>query len=471
MFANIDYPVADDAFRANVEAETTQFLTRTQSHPSLVVLCGGSEVAQQASMMGLPPSLWTGPLYEDVLPLAVETHRPDAVYVAHSPGDGPLPFATDVGISHYYGVGAYLRPLEDARRANVRFTSECLAFANVPATATKDVPWDDPVKWMAAAPRDRGASWDFEDVRDHYVKLLYGVDPVRLRAEEPARYLRLSRAATAEVMETAIAEWRRAGSSCWGAVTWMLKDFMPGAGWGAIASDGTPKLAWHGLRRAFRPVQVALTDEGVNGLAIHLINETTAPVRAKLSLRCFQNGETVVMRREREIELAPGSNITMFSAELIGSFFDLTYAYRFGPAPLNATLVTLDDAATGARLAEAAHFPQGRAALADAGLTAELFADDDGWSLRVRAQKFASCVQIEDAHYRASDEGFPLAPGEERVVKLLPVQTSRVAPSGEIFAIGGTGIHYEGNIHEADRVRRVLRLVAPGGGFSRGSAL
>ena len=89
-------------------------------------------------------------------------------------------------------------------------------------------------------------------------------------------------------MEATIAEWRRAGSSCAGALVWMLKDFVPGAGWGVIDANGRPKLAWHALRRAFRPVQVALTDEGLNGLGIHLINETAEPVRAKLSLRCFE---------------------------------------------------------------------------------------------------------------------------------------------------------------------------------------
>ena len=66
MFANMDYPIADPAFRASVEAEAAQFLRRTRAHPSVAVLCGGSEVAQQAAMMGLPPSLWTSPLYEEV---------------------------------------------------------------------------------------------------------------------------------------------------------------------------------------------------------------------------------------------------------------------------------------------------------------------------------------------------------------------------------------------------------------------
>ncbi len=415
MFANMDYPIADPDFRASVEAEASQFLDRTRRHPSLAVLCGGSEVAQQVAMMGLPPALWSSPLYDEVLPAIVSARRSDAIYVSNSPSGGDLPFSTDAAVSHYYGVGAYLRPLEDARRAGVRFTSECLGFSNVPNGNSQ-----------SNVPRDRGADWDFADVRNHYVQLLHGRD-------EP----KLQRAATAEVMEATITEWRRGGSSCRGALVWMLKDFMPGAGWGVIDSSGTPKLAWHGLRRAFRPVQVALTDEGLNGLGIHLINDTASPVRAKLSLRCYQKGETVVMRREQDVELAPRSNRTTNSAELIGAFFDITHAYRFGPPALDVTAVTLDDADTGARLAEAVHFPLGRSRLkADPELVVERAGSE---AIRILAKRFAAGIQIEASAGWPEDEGFFLMPGEERIVRLLGVSTG-AAPQGAVSSINGTEI-------------------------------
>ncbi|KAF0104864.1 MAG: beta-mannosidase [Rhodospirillaceae bacterium] len=429
MFANMDYPIADPTFRASVEREADQFLARVQSHPSLAVLCGGSEIAQQAAMLGLPPTLWRSALFDEILPGIAKARCPQVVFVAQSPSGGDLPFQVDAGVSHYYGVGAYRRPLEDARRAGVRFATECLAFANAPAAAT-------PARGPDRVPRDRGADWDFSSVRDHYLTLIYGVDAADLQAEDPAHYLRLSRAVSADLMEAVIAEWRRPASSCAGALVWMLKDLSAGPGWGVVDPAGMPKLAWHGLRRAFRPVQVALTDEGLNGLGVHLVNETAAPVSASLSLLCLQAGDVVVMLRECELVLPPRSARTMTSAELIGSFFDITYAYRFGPPPLEVAVVTLEDSGSGERLGEAAHFPLGRAAIAhDPGLSAELERDGEGWWVAIRATRFAPCIQIEVPHHHAEDEGFHLLPGEQRRVRLLSAGAAGGRPAGEVLSV------------------------------------
>jgi beta-mannosidase len=79
-------------------------------------------------------------------------------------------------------------------------------------------------------PRDPGAGWDFDDVREYYLRTPYQADPACLRYEDPERYLDLSRAVAAEVMTEVFPEWRRHGSSCAGGIVWQLQDLRPGAG-------------------------------------------------------------------------------------------------------------------------------------------------------------------------------------------------------------------------------------------------
>ncbi|MBL8587687.1 MAG: glycoside hydrolase family 2 protein, partial [Methylobacteriaceae bacterium] len=247
MFANLDYP-RDEAFLAGARAEAEAFLTRTRWSPSLAVFCGGAEIAQQAAMLGLPEESWRHPLFDALLPDAVAVGRPGAIYVAHSPQGGDLPFSTDAGLCHYYGVTAHLRGFDDIRRSQVRFATECLGLAHPPAD-------DPPLADEAAIAQpihgeriagDTGAIWHFEGVRNHYVAQLYGVDCAALRAADPARYLDLSRAATCEVATELFAEWRSAGSPTRGALTLFFQDVAaPGAGWGLIDHRGRPKPVWH----------------------------------------------------------------------------------------------------------------------------------------------------------------------------------------------------------------------------------
>lgn len=442
QFANFDYPTNDPAFVENVRREVTQFLDATAASPSLAVLCGGSEIDQQAAMLGLPETAWAGPLTQDILPTLVASHRPDVPYVENSPSGDAMPFAPNAGVTHYYGVGAYCRPLEDARRAEVRFAAESLAFANVPEQQTLDthlpVPAVHDPRWKARVPRDRGASWDFEDVREHYLGLLYGHDPARLRREDPGRYLDLSRATVAEVMEATFAEWRRAASPCNGALVWTFQDLLPGAGWGIVDAAGLPKSAWHALRRAFRPVQVALSDEGTNGLDIHVINDCEEERHLTLELSCLRHGRQTVVSGRRDITLEAHSARTLPATDLFGAFFDTTYAFRFGPPSHDVTVARLADA-DGAIVAEAFHFPRGRAeANSPAALTATLRQDAAGWALDLSTDRFAQSVAIEIENFLPGDNWFHLAPGNLKTVRLAPRAGAdpAVTPSGEVRGIG-----------------------------------
>ncbi len=443
MLANFDYPAKDEAFLGHIETEITQLLRNTTQSPSLVVLCGGSEMYQQGAMLGLSEQFWKGPLTEDILPARVRELRPDIAYVPNSPFGGALPFFPNEKVGHYYGVGAYCRPLDDARRADLRFAGECLAFANIPQHRTLDMhlsarPGHDPA-WKARVPRDRGASWDFEDVRDHYLSLLYDVDPAKLRRENVEKYLNLSRAAIAEVMEATFGEWRRSGSSCQGALVWTLQDLIPGPGWGVIDATGEPKSTWYALKRAFRPVQIILTDEGTNGLDVHVVNETSKDLELILELSCLRDGAQPVVTGRRQLNLPARSKETIPATDLFGAFFDTTYAYRFGPPSHDITVAKLRHAQTKELVADAFHFPLGRGSAMHPTTLATTVEQKDGrWFINVTTDSFAQSVHIDAEGYRPAEDWFHLDPGETRSIELLSLDPSQThEPHGEIRSVGG----------------------------------
>lgn len=441
MFANFDYPAADPAFADSVKQEAAQFLSRTRGSPSIAVLCGGSEVYQQAAMLGLPERKYRSPIFDTWLPEIVQALRPDVPYVPGSPSGGALPFVVDEGVGHYFGVGAYRRPLTDARHANVRFASECLAFANVPPEVTSpegERPLADIAdpRWKARIPRDAGATWDFEDVRDHYLEELFGERVAQLRTENPERYLELSRATQAAVVEHTLTEWTRSASPTRGALLLMLQDFQAGAGWGLIASCGAPKSPWYAMRRVFKPVRVTLTDEGVNGLAVHLANETSRPREAVLELTAWRDGRTQVVAVQHAITLGARSSRTLSAFKLIGSFFDISYAYRFAAPQHDATVATLRDAATGEVLSQAFHFPLGHArGVPEGALSASVEEDAGGYALVLKADRLARFVHIVDPGFLPEDDWFHLAPKSERRIRLTPRDDTSARPKGKVRAL------------------------------------
>ena len=438
MFASMDYP-DDEAFIANVLAEVDQQLDRLHSRACLAVLCGNSEVEQQAAMAGAPRERWSPSLFHHVI--AERARSFDVAYVASSATGGVFPHAADAGPTSYYGVGAYLRGFEDARRSRVRFASECLAFANIPEDSglpSASTRAHHPL-WKARSPRDLGAGWDFDDVRDHYMQRLFGIDPVALRGVDHERYLALGRAATSEAMARCFAEWRRADTQTRGALIWFLRDLWPGVGWGVVDANGDPKPCWYALKRALAPVALAITDEGVNGLALHIVNDPAASLDALLTIDLFRNGETPVGHGEAPVHVPAHGAITVTTASLFDEWLDLSYAHRFGPPPADVVHAKL--VANDVLMADVFWFPAGLPSdrEADIGLTASIEqGGGDAPVLRIGTRRFAQTVFLHAPGYLPVDNGFHLAPGQVRTVGLHPhgdPQRRRPRASGNAVAL------------------------------------
>ncbi len=299
MLAYYD-PPQDAGFEAAVEAELEGVFSHLSGRPSLTVVCGGQETEAQPAMLGLARHTWECPLQLKLIPALVERILPGTPYVSSNPSGGALPFQMNAGVAHYFGVGAYLRPVADARRAGVRFATECLAYAAPPPRRTVDEVFGGPVAaawdpaWKLAVHYDAGRSWDSEDMQGYYVRVLFGVDAFESRYRDPDRAMDLNRATVATVMERVLTEWRRPGSTCSGALVLALRDHHPGAGWGVIDSLGRPKAPWFALGAggALAPGPPPPPTRELNGLqAQRRERRGPAPFRGSLAVRAFSRGE------------------------------------------------------------------------------------------------------------------------------------------------------------------------------------
>jgi beta-mannosidase len=320
MFATFDYPLSDESFRSTVEAEVRDQLARLKEHPCVVVVCGSAEHEQQAAMFGVSPSTgYAGELAAFLRPLFAESGV-DAVWVDSSPSGGDPVTRVDTGIAQYFGVGAYLRDLPDARHSGVRFASECLAFANLP----------DPVV-DGGVPQDNGADWDFADVREHYARERYGAEATEAERQR----------VTGEVMADVFGEWRRPDSVCGGGIVLWLRDLEPGAGWGLLDHTGRPKPAALALAPTLQPTAVWFVDEGLNGLDVHVAHDPGERADLTLTVELLRADGSVVESAAQTWTMEPHGHRHWTVDALLGRFADSSYAYRFGPPPHAAVRATL----------------------------------------------------------------------------------------------------------------------------------
>ena len=455
VMANLDYPLQDASFAHNVKQEIAEFLTHRRHYASLVVICGNSEIEQQAAMLGLARDSWRHAFFQNELPALISEMALNCFYTPSSPAsssDTAWPFQANAGISHYFGVGAYLRPLSDARYAEIKFTSEALGFANLPDEVflerhfTADQVCSTHPHWKRGIPRDQACHWDFEDVRDTYLQQIFQVQPTQLRSSDNYRYRQLSRLSSGIAMAHCLQEWRRLASPCQGALIWFWRDLVPGAGWGLLDADGQPKAAYYLLKRVLQARAVWLSDEGINGLQCHLANDSATTLHARLVVSVWRNGAQRQHQSEQLLSVPPHSQQSFNDAQFCPQFMDISYAYRFGPAQhqaVHVALYAIDDSTH--LISDALFLPEGWSKLpqqmqVDWQIQLSALPEQPGnWHLQLQCNQLAIAVALEIPGFVADDNYFDLIPGQVRRLQLRAITPqadhNRLIPRGQLQAL------------------------------------
>ena len=444
MQATFDPP---DEVSELVVREIAELLKSVSGNPALTVVSGGSETLQRPEMLGIERGKFTMPLVDSLLPQTV-AEQSGVPYVRASPappaGMNDLAIRPDTGVAHWFGVGGYLRPLSDVYSAGVRFAAECLAFANPPSPAAVEKHFGSAVvaghhpAWKAEIPRDRGSSWDFEDVRDFYVREVFGEDPLAVRRIDPERYLELGRLAIAEAMRHCFAFWRQSTSGCSGALVLAGKDTRPGAGWGLVDVDGGAKAALEVLRRVWSPVSLILTNAGLSGVRIDLYNDTPDSLVGELMLvgTNFQSQKTIEAKHAVSV---PGrSSLTLFDSEVSGTFRDLSHSFRFGQ-PTADGIEAVFQFAGSPQVVRDALIVNSRPGQANSGIRAKASpTDEHDWCVEISSDVALRYVSIDAPGWAPSDNYFHLPAGIPYRVRLHRGCDQEV-PLGRIASVDCVG--------------------------------
>jgi beta-mannosidase len=197
----------------------------------------------------------------------------------------------------------------------------------------------------------------------------------------------------------------------------------PGAGWGIVDSLGRPKAAYWYLARACAPLALLVADEGLNGLWLHVVNDTDESVEAELRVTTYGNGVNLEPSVCTDVEVPAHGHRSVHANALFESFRDLTCAYRLGSREHDVVACTLRERVKGAVLASAHYFPHrlpGWPSDGDIGLTARVESIDDCVVLALETTRFAYAVEIDLDLFVPDDNYLHLEPGETRRVGLRP---------------------------------------------------
>jgi beta-mannosidase len=162
-----------------------------------------------------------------------------------------------------------------------------------------------------------------------------------------------------------------------------------------------------------------ITDEGLNGLRVHVANERNEVWAGTLDIMLLREAGVVVAERACACTVDGGTTKAFDAEDLLGGFYDTAYAYRFGPPSFDLAVATLRDE-TGNTIATAVYTPtafEPRPREANVHVTAAPL-HDEWWTLRVNSEQFLYAAHVDINGFVAEDNYFHVVPGREVTVRV-----------------------------------------------------
>ncbi len=315
LFACAAYPETSAMFE-EVELEVEEAVRRLQSHPSLVIWCGGNECIEGFQYWGWQEPLggrpWGDSFYRKTIPSVLGRLDRTRPYIPGSPfsshSDDVRSFKS--GTNHIWDVWNEL--------GYERYEEYSPAFA-------AEFGFNGPGSWPMLT---RAIGKDNLDSRDPdlaiHQKAFDGMDKISagLHREwktppvEGHAWYFAAQLLQARAVQTGLKHFRSLYERCSGTILWQFNDMWPAISWAVLDYTGHRKLAWYAMQEAYRPRAVILTRPDF-GMPLTLINDTADEWDTPVDLWLINSAGEIAEQAKVHLKVPPYSAKRFDTHELL----------------------------------------------------------------------------------------------------------------------------------------------------------
>lgn len=280
IFACAKYPATDEAFLADVKQEAAYQIRRLAHHPSLIVWCGNNEMEEGNFSWGYEKGMAHPDyaIFHMVLPVILKREDGTRYYQPSSPfsPDHEPPRRDDMGDQHPWQVGFNNTDFRDYRQMACRFPNEGGILGPTALSTVRAClpPGQERPHSFAWEQHDNSVyTWGESSYPDDMLVQWLGRRIQDMSIEE---YVYWAGVVQGEGLTEYIRNFRRRMFDTSAAIFWMYNDCWPATrSWTIVDYYLRRTPAFWPVRRAFRPLTVALADED-GKVRVYGVNEGPA---------------------------------------------------------------------------------------------------------------------------------------------------------------------------------------------------